>query len=128
MIRCPNCNRLQPEAVITCDCGFDLQTYTQKLETAHKEHAIVNRPYQWLPILLLILRVTGVLSMLGGVIYAFSLLSQDQSVWMVAAVIFGGILASVPYFALAEALTILLHMSERQDKLILALERMEKKG
>ncbi|MFT3893385.1 MAG: hypothetical protein QM730_17290 [Anaerolineales bacterium] len=126
MIRCPNCNRSQPESVITCDCGFDLQTYTKKIEIAQKERAVVVRPYQWLPILLFVLRVMGVLSMVGGVFYAFSLISQERSGWMVVAAFFGGILAGIPYFALSEALTILLQMSEKQDKLMIAVNRIEK--
>jgi hypothetical protein len=127
MIRCPNCNRSQPDSVVTCDCGFDLQTYAKKLETAQKERVVVTRPYQRMPVFLLVLRVMGVLSMLGGLLYAISLIAQEQSGWMVTASFFGGILAGVPYFALSEALTILLHMSEKQDRLMLALDRIEKK-
>ena len=128
MIRCPNCNREHPVSVITCDCGFNLQTYDEKLKAEQQMHDSVTRPYQVLPVLLVVLRLIGILSILGGLIYAFSLYTQEESAWLIAVAIFSGILAGIPYFALSEALTILLHMSEKQDKVILTLEKIEKKG
>jgi hypothetical protein len=128
MIRCPNCNREHLRSVLTCDCGFDLQTYAEKLEVAQKQHSVATRPYTVLPILLIVLRVMGVLSVLGGSIYALLLYAKEEPAWMIVMALFGGVLAGVPYFALSEALTILLQMSEKQDKLMLVLERVEKKG
>ncbi len=128
MIRCPNCNREQPNSVITCDCGFNLQAYAEKLEVTQKQQKVVNHPYQVLPVFLVILRILGILSVVGGAVYAFYLFSQEESAWMSIAAFLGGILAGAPYLALSEALTILLQMSEKQDKLILALEKVEKKG
>lgn len=128
MIRCPNCNREQPDSVFTCDCGFNLQVYAEKREAERRKHNTVTRPYQVLPILLLVLRLIGILSMLGGLIYGFSLYAQEESAWLMAGAFLGGILAGLPYFALSEALIILLHMSEKQDKMILALEKIEEKG
>jgi hypothetical protein len=128
MIRCPNCNRQHPRSVVTCDCGFDLQAYAEKLDAAQKERATESRPYNILPTFLTILRVLGVLSMLGGLIYAVALFLHEDPAWTIFVAFFGGILAGVPYLAISEALTILLHMSEKQDHLMLLLDRVEKKA
>lgn len=127
MIRCPNCNREQPLSVVTCDCGFDLQTYGEKIKAEQQIKDTATRPYQMLPILLIALKLIGALSILGGFIYAFSLFTQDESTWWIAAAFFGGILAAVPYFASSEALTILLDVSKKQDEIKSVLERLESK-
>jgi hypothetical protein len=128
MVRCPDCNRNQSNSVLTCDCGFDLQAYRIKLDTEQKIQNVAERPYVILPILLTVLRGIGVLSMLGGLIYAFSLyFVQEESGWLAIGAFLIGILASVPYFAISEALTILLHTSEKQDRIMFAIERFEER-
>jgi len=126
MIRCPNCNLEHEESVVTCDCGFNLQAYVEKRKAEQQSYEAVARPNQLLPTLLVLLQLVGVISILAGLMYAFALYMQEVSAWLVFAAFLGGILGSISYFALSEALTILLRMSEKQDKMMGALMRIEK--
>lgn len=125
MIRCPNCNREHPNSVVTCDCGFDLQTYTQQLQVKQKEREAVSRPFQMLPILLIALRVIGVLAIVSGAVYAVMAYSKEESIWSSLGIVIVGIFACIPYFALSEALTILLQMSEKQGEILQIIKSRE---
>lgn len=125
MIRCPNCGRTHPRDVVTCDCGFELQPYIEKQEASQKIKENKAFPYQALPVLLVGLRAIGVLMLVSGAIYAFSLYKDGEPFLWVITSIFGGLLAGVPYFVLSEASTILLHMSEKQDKMMQKIEDLE---
>ena len=120
MITCPNCGLKHEASVLTCDCGFNLQTYAEQ-----RAHAARSR-FQLLPNLVFLLQLIGVFSILAGFIYAFALYSQEVSAWLVIAAFIGGILGSIPYFALSEVLSMLENVSEKQDKLMNTLSRMEK--
>jgi hypothetical protein len=128
MIRCPNCNREQPFSVLTCDCGFDLHTHAQKLQGEQQMRDAAVRPYRFLPTLLIILQVLGVLSLVGGLMYALSLLVQGDATWLTIGLGFlSGILAAIPYFALSMLLTLQLDMNKRQEQIMSTLERIEKR-
>lgn len=126
MIRCPQCGRRHPDSVITCDCGYDLQTHRRQLKIEERSYHSVARPYQWLPILQALLRVMGVLCLIGGGIGALAVWSDEASVWQVLLTLLAGGLIAVPYFAAAETIAILLAVSAQQPDLQQALRRIER--
>lgn len=126
MICCPKCSRRHPDSVITCDCGYDLQTHRQQLKVEERSYQRVARPFQWLPVLQVLLRVTGVLCLMGGGIGAIALWSAEASVWQIVLSLLAGGLVAVPYFAAAETMTILLTMSAQQPNLQQVLRRIER--
>lgn len=121
MIQCPNCNLSHPEGVVICDCGYNLEAYAKQ----HKAQRQASQPYQFLSYLIIILQGGGVLSILAGLVYAMMLSGREVSFMLIVAAFLGGILGSLPYFAFSEALTVLLSMSEKQDKIIRTLDRIE---
>jgi hypothetical protein len=123
MIQCPNCNLSHPEGVVTCDCGYNLETYSKK----HKAqlHSGDSRSYQFLSYLIIALQGGGVLSILAGLIYALTLSGREASFLLIVAAFLGGILSGISYFAFSAALTVLLSVSEKQDKIMRTLDRIE---
>ena len=79
-----------------------------------------------MPILRLALRLIGFLSILGGMIYAVLLFLQANSAGSVFAAFLGGFVMSIPYFSAGKAITTLINMSDRQDKLRSMLEKIER--
>ena len=126
MLRCPQCGRRHPESVITCDCGYDLQTHRRQLKLEERSYHSVARPYQWLPILQVLLYVTGVLCLIGGGIGAMALWSDEASFWQVLLTLLAGGLVAVPYFAAAETISVLLAVSDQQPDLQQTLRRIER--
>jgi hypothetical protein len=84
-----------------------------------------SQPSQFIPYLIIILQGGGVLSILAGLVYAVILSGREVSFLLIIAAFLGGILGSIPYFALSEALTVLSSMSEKQDKIMRTLDRIE---
>jgi hypothetical protein len=123
MIQCPNCNLSHPEGVVMCDCGYNLEAYAKK----HKAqlHSSASHPYQFISYLSIILQGIGVLSILAGLVYSVILSVREVSLLLIIAAFVGGILGSIPYFAFSEALTVLLSVSEKQDKIMRTLDRIE---
>ncbi|HSD84164.1 MAG TPA: hypothetical protein VLG46_09910 [Anaerolineae bacterium] len=126
MIRCPQCGRRHPDTVITCDCGYDLQAHRQQLKIEKQSYQMVAHPFQWLPILQVLLQVMGVLCLIGGGIGAIALWSDEASFWQVILTLLAGGLIAVPYFASAEAINVLLSLSAQQPDLQRALRRIER--
>ena len=126
MLRCPQCGRSHPDSVITCDCGYDLQTHRRQLKVEERSYRVVNRPYQWLPILQVLLYVIGALCLIGGGIGALALWSDGASFGQVILSLLAGGLVAVPYFAAAETISVLLSVSEQQPALQQALRRIER--
>ena len=79
-----------------------------------------------MPILRLALRLIGFLSILGGMIYAVLLFLQENPAGSVFAAFLGGFVMSIPYFSAGKAITTLINMSDRQDKLRSMLEKIER--
>ena len=125
MIRCPNCNLSHPEGVVMCDCGYNLAVYAEKHKAQLKVRGSDSQSYQFIAYLTIILQGAGVLSILAGLVYAMILSGRDVSLLLIIAAFLGGILGSIPYFAFSEALRVLLSISEKQDKLMRTLNRME---
>lgn len=121
MIQCPNCNLSHPEGVVKCDCGYNLEAYTKQ----HKAQRQASQPYQFLSYLIIALQGGGVLSILAGLIYAVTLSGREASFSLIIAAFLGGILGSLPYFAFSAALTVLSSISEKQDKIMRRLDRIE---
>lgn len=121
MIQCPNCNLSHPEGVVICDCGYNLETYAKK-------HKAQRHSSDFLPYLIIALQGGGILSILGGLMYAVTLSGRDSSFWLIVAVFLGGVLGGISYFALSTALTVLSSMSKKQDKIIRMLDRIETEG
>lgn len=127
MIRCPNCNREQPYSVITCDCGFNLESYAKKLQAEQRVRDAAERPYQFLPTLPIILHLLGLLSVIAGLVYTISLIVEGDATWLrIGLALFGGILAGIPYFTLSTMLTLQLDMNQRQEQIRSILQRIEK--
>jgi len=125
MIRCPQCNRKQPLSVLTCDCGYDLQTYRQQLAERERVSSHVQRPYQVLPLLQSGLRLLAGLSLLSGLVGAIALYVQEFSIWLVFSAFLGGVALTIPYLAGAESIQLLLDVSERQHEIQQRLDRLE---
>lgn len=118
MIQCPNCNLSHPEGVVICDCGYNLEAYAKK-------HKAQRHSSDFLPHLIIALQGGGVLSILAGLIYAVTLSGRDSSFLLIVAAFLGGILGGIPYFAFSAALTVLLSISKKQDKIMRTLDRIE---
>ncbi len=125
MIRCPQCNRKQPHSVLTCDCGYDLQTYRQQLAERERVSSHVQRPYQVLPLFEGGLRLLAGLSLLSGLVGAIALYVQEFSIWLVFSAFLGGVALAIPYLAGAESIQLLLDVSERQHEIQQRLDRLE---
>jgi hypothetical protein len=125
MIRCPNCNLSHPEGVLRCDCGYNLETYAEKHKAQLQVRSSASQPYQFISYLIIALQGGGVLSILAGLIYAVTLSGRESSFLLIFAAFLGGILGGITYFAFSEALTVLLSISNKQDKIMRTLDRIE---
>ncbi len=128
MIRCPKCNREQSYSVVTCDCGVDLKPSPLQVNEQERLRETSSKPYNLTSILRVVLRLIGFLSIVGGVIYSVFLFVQGNSAWSIFVTFIGGFVMSIPYFSAGKAITILINMSSRQDKLISILERIEREN
>lgn len=126
MIRCPQCGRSHPDTVITCDCGYDLQTHRRQLKVEERSYRMAERPRQWLPALQVLLQVMGVLCLISGGIGALALWADEASVWQVLLILLAGGFVAVPYFAAAGTIAVLLTVSAQQPDLQQALRRIER--
>jgi hypothetical protein len=118
MIQCPNCNLSHPEGVVICDCGYNLEAYAKKYKAQRQSS-------DFLPYLIIALQGGGILSILGGLMYAVTLSGREASFLLIVAAFLGGILGSISYFAFSAALTVLSSISKKQDKIIRTLDRIE---
>jgi hypothetical protein len=125
MIRCPKCGRRQPASVISCDCGYDLQPYRRQLQTAALAYHAAARPYRWLPIFQILLRLMGAVCLAGGAVGAILLLADKVDFWQVVLALVAASIIAVPYFASAEVITVLLTVSAQQPNLQQLLQRIE---
>ncbi len=125
MTRCPKCNRMHPDTVAVCDCGQDLEAYRRQLQQEAAAYQAASQPYAWLPIFRMVLRILGVFCLLGGVGSAILLLRDAESLWPPLLAIASAFIIAVPYFAFAEAISLLLAISTQQGEIQAALRQIE---
>ncbi len=125
MIRCPQCNRSQPDTVAICDCGYDLETYRQQLKKEARLRQAASRPYRWLAGFRALLWAMGVLTIAGGVIGAIVLAPEEDDLWRPLLLAASSFIFAVPYFAFAEAIALLLALNARQIEMQETLRRIQ---
>jgi hypothetical protein len=128
MTRCPNCKRKQPNSVVICDCGYDLEKYRTELKEKHVQSEATSHPYQWLPLFRIILRLTGVIALISGIIYSFTLYANEEGFALVLASLAATLIATIPSLAFAEAISVLLDLRIRTDEILARLEHMENRS
>jgi hypothetical protein len=125
MIHCPRCGRTHPDSVITCDCGYDLQAYQLQHHRDARTYQLMSQPYRWLPAFQVLLRVMGVLCVIGGAVGVIVQVADRAAVWPIALTLVAAVIVAVPYFAAAEAIAVLLNLSEQQPDFQQTLRRIE---
>ncbi len=125
MIHCPQCGRSHPDTVITCDCGYDLQAYQLRQRHAARAYHGVSRPFRWLPVFQVLLSTLGTVCLIGGVVGALIQIADQAAVWPIVLTLAAALIVAVPYFAAAEAIAVLLKLSDQQPNLQQTLRRIE---
>ena len=125
MYQCPNCNRSQPSRVAICDCGYNLEKYREQLRDEAKKQKNASRPYRWLPIFRWFLRITGILTIISGIINAYALIINEMDYAIILASFVLTIIAVIALFSYAEVITVLLDLNTQNREILLRLENAD---
>jgi hypothetical protein len=85
----------------------------------------MSQPYRWLPVFQVLLSTLGALCLIGGVVGAVIQIAGRAAAWPIVLTLAAALIVAVPYFAAAEAIAVLLKLSDQQPRLQQTLHRIE---